>query len=107
MRYNTADPFPTFQVFVDIVFIRSMVIIITEPILVIISSISAVSWGVIYLFIESLAVSLTALDLSQTAVLWSFLALIVGVIIDPIPHIWEVQQLKEKRKMLIPIEPED
>ncbi|KAL4736036.1 major facilitator superfamily domain-containing protein [Aspergillus similis] len=107
LRYHTADPFPTLQVFVDIVFIRSMVMIVTEPILVIISAISAISWGVIYLFTESLAVSLTALDLSQTEASWSFLALIIGVILDAIPHIWEVQQLKEKRKMSIPIEPED
>ncbi|KAL4816673.1 major facilitator superfamily domain-containing protein [Aspergillus spinulosporus] len=107
LRYHTADPFPTFQVFIDIVIIRSMVMIITEPILVIISAVSTISWGVIYLFTESLNVSLKALDLSRTEASWSFLALIIGVILGAIPHIWEVQQLKEKRKMSIPIEPED
>ncbi|KAL4989616.1 major facilitator superfamily domain-containing protein [Aspergillus falconensis] len=107
LKYHTTDPFPTFRVFVDIVFIRSMVMMFTEPILIIISAISAISWGVIYLFTESLTVSFTALDLTRTEASWPFLALIIGVILDAIPHIWEVKQLKQKRKMLIPIEPED
>lgn len=107
LKYHTADPFPTLRVFVDVVFIRSMLMIVTEPILIIISSISAVSWGLIYLFTESLTGSFTALGLSKTEASWPFLALIIGVLLDALPHIWEVRKLKEKRRDKIPIKPED
>ncbi|OJJ05759.1 hypothetical protein ASPVEDRAFT_138139 [Aspergillus versicolor CBS 583.65] len=107
LKYHTADPFPTLRVFVDVVFIRSMLMIVTEPILIIISSISAVSWGLIYLFTESLTGSFTALGLSKAEASWPFLALIIGVLLDALPHIWEVRKLKEKRRNKIPIKPED
>lgn len=107
LKYHTADPFPTLKMFIDVVFIRSMVMMVTEPILIIVSSISAVSWGLIYLFTESLAGSFTALGLSSTEASWPFLALIIGVMLDAVPHIWEVRKLKAKRRNKIPIKPED
>ncbi|KAL4860683.1 hypothetical protein BDV12DRAFT_191559 [Aspergillus spectabilis] len=107
LRYHSADPFPTLRVFIKIVFIRSTVMMVTEPILIIVSSISAISWGVIYLFTESLIGAFTALDFTRTEASWPFLALIVGVILDALPHIWEVQQLRAKKRNKIRIEPED
>ncbi|KAL2821439.1 major facilitator superfamily domain-containing protein [Aspergillus cavernicola] len=107
LKYHTADPFPTLPVFINIVFVRTLVMITTEPILIIVSSISAISWGIIYLFTESLTDAFQSLHLSTTASSWPFLALIVGVILDAIPHIWEVQKLRRKRRLKIPIEPED
>ncbi|KAL2817607.1 major facilitator superfamily domain-containing protein [Aspergillus granulosus] len=107
LNYHTADPFPTFRVFIDIVCIRSTVMMVTEPILIIVSSISAISWGLIYLFTESLLGAFTALNLTEREATWPFLALIVGVILDALPHIWEVQSLKRKRQQKIPIHPED
>ncbi|KAL2795561.1 major facilitator superfamily domain-containing protein [Aspergillus keveii] len=107
LNYHTTDPFPTFRVFVNVVFIRSTVMMVTEPILIIVSSISAISWGLIYLFTESLIGAFTALDLTEREASWPFLALIVGVILDALPHIWEVRRLKQKRRQKIPIHPED
>ncbi|KAL3459346.1 major facilitator superfamily domain-containing protein [Aspergillus heterothallicus] len=107
LNYHSADPFPTLRVFINVVFIRSTVMMVTEPILIIVSSISAVSWGLIYLFTESLTGAFTAFDLSKREASWPFLALIVGVILDAIPHIWEVRSLKRKRQQKIPIQPED
>ncbi|KAL4878795.1 major facilitator superfamily domain-containing protein [Aspergillus karnatakaensis] len=107
LRYHTTDPFPTVRVFMEVVFVRSTVMMVTEPILIIVSSMSAISWGLIYLFTESLIVAFTALDLSPTEATWPFLALIVGVILDALPHIWEVQQLRAKRQKNATIEPED
>ncbi|KAL3476608.1 major facilitator superfamily domain-containing protein [Aspergillus californicus] len=108
LKYHTSDPFPTLRVFVNIVFIRSTVMLATEPILIIVSCMSAVSWGLIYLFTESLTTAFKSLNnLSDTESSWPFLALIVGVILGAIPHIWEVRRLAQKRRDKIPIEPED
>ncbi|RDW65764.1 uncharacterized protein DSM5745_09503 [Aspergillus mulundensis] len=107
LMYHTPDPFPTFRVFVEIVLVRSTVMMVTEPVLIIISSISAVSWGIIYLFTESLTAAFTELGLSRTEASWPFLALIIGVLLDAVPHIWEVKTLRAKRERKIRIEPED
>ncbi|KAL4963144.1 major facilitator superfamily domain-containing protein [Aspergillus stella-maris] len=107
LKYHTSDPFPTVSVFIDVVFLRSTKMIFTEPILIIIYSISALSWGLIYLFTESLITAFTSLDLSQQKASWPFLALIVGVILGAIPHVWEVKKLNTKRANKDPIKPED
>ncbi|KAL4931998.1 major facilitator superfamily domain-containing protein [Aspergillus undulatus] len=107
LKYHTSDPFPTLRDFVNIVFVRSARMLVTEPILIIVSSMSAVSWGLIYLFTESLTGAFTSLGLTKQESSWTFLALIVGVILDAIPHVWEVQKLKEKRRQKIIIQPED
>ncbi|KAL4915986.1 major facilitator superfamily domain-containing protein [Aspergillus aurantiobrunneus] len=89
LKYHTADPFPTLRSFINIASLRQTVVMVPEPILTIVSSISAISWGIIYLFTESLTDTFTMLNLSRTAASLPFLALTIGVILDAVPHIWE------------------
>ncbi|KAL4808167.1 major facilitator superfamily domain-containing protein [Aspergillus unguis] len=107
IKYHTTDPFPSVRAFIDIVFFRAAVMMATEPILILVSSMSAISWGIIYMFTESLTTAFTALNLSPTTSTLPFLALILGVALDALPHIWEVRRLRAKQRQKIPIQPED
>lgn len=107
LPYRTADPFPTVSSFIDVVFIRSTRMMLTEPILITVSAMSAVSWGIVYLFSESSLGAFTGIGVSETWASFPMLAMIIGVAFDVLPHIWDVKMMKTRKKLGIPVEPED
>lgn len=107
LPYRSADPFPTVASFIDVVFIRSARMMFTEPILIAVSAMSAVSWGIVYLFTQSSLGAFTAIGVSENRASFPMLAMIVGAIFGIFPNIWDAKKLNHKKKLGIPIEPED
>lgn len=106
-KFHSADPFPDFDTFIYTVIIRPSKMMVTEPILIIVSILSGISWGIIYLFSESISKAYIALGLSRTSASLPLLALTVGILIGVFPHIWDVRKLREKKRQRIQVEPED
>ncbi|CAL5869237.1 uncharacterized protein PFLUO_LOCUS3465 [Penicillium psychrofluorescens] len=107
LKFHSADPFPDLAAFVDVVFIRPTRMMVTEPILIIVSALSAISWGIVYLFSESITRAYLGLGLPRSSASFPLLALIVGVCIGVLPHIWDIRKMREKKRRNLKIEPED
>lgn len=80
---------------------------LTEPILITVSAMSAVSWGIVYLFSESSLGAFIRIGVPVTWASFPMLAMIIGVAFDVLPHIWDVRMLRMKKKLGIPVEPEE
>ncbi|KAF7591883.1 hypothetical protein BBP40_000928 [Aspergillus hancockii] len=107
LKYDCADPFPTWTVFIDVVLVRSSRMMVTEPILIIVSALSSISWGIVYLFSESLVPAYTALGVPHSHASWPFIAMIIGVVAGLLPHAKDMRVLQERREQNINVEPED
>lgn len=107
LKFHSADPFPDLDSFIYTVIIRPSKMMVTEPILIIVSILSGISWGIIYLFSESIARAYIALGLSQPSASFPLLALVVGILIGVFPHIWDVRKLREKKRQNLQVQPED
>lgn len=93
--------------FIDIVFIRPTRMMVTEPILIVMSILSAISWGLIYLFSESITRAYITLGLPRYSASFPLIALIIGICIGVFPHTWEARKMREKKRQHQEIEPED
>ncbi|KAJ5605200.1 hypothetical protein N7510_010354 [Penicillium lagena] len=107
LKFHSADPFPDLAAFVDVVFIRPTRMMVTEPILIIVSALSAISWGIVYLFSESITSAYLGLGLPRSSASFPLLALIIGVCIGIFPHIWDTRKMREKKRQNLKIDPED
>lgn len=107
LPYRTADPFPSVSSFIDVVFIRSARMMLMEPILITVSAMSAISWGIVYLFSESSLSAFKGIGVPEIRASLPMLAMIIGVFFDVFPHIWDVRMLRMRKKLGIPVEPED
>ncbi|KAK4907420.1 hypothetical protein LTR49_023566 [Elasticomyces elasticus] len=68
----------------NIILIRTASLLVTEPIVILVTGILAVSWAIIYLFTEALTGVYETMDFSRTASSLPFLAIGVGVRNSPI-----------------------
>ncbi|KAJ5698786.1 hypothetical protein N7462_000791 [Penicillium macrosclerotiorum] len=107
LKFHSADPFPDLTAFIDVVVIRPSQMMVTEPILIIVSMLSGISWGIIYLFSESITRAYIALGLDESKATFPLFALVVGICIGAIPHIWDVRHIRNKKRQKLSIEPED
>lgn len=107
LKYHSADPFPDLKIFMKVVFIRPSRMMVTEPILIMVTLLSAISWGIIYLFSESLMGAYKALGLSPSEATLPFIAVIIGVFLGVIPHSWDIRSLRRKKDLNQEINPED
>ena len=50
LEWHNTDPAPTLKTLVDLVAVRPVYLLVTEPLIIMVAVISGVSWGLIYLF---------------------------------------------------------
>lgn len=85
------DHSPDAQALVRLVVIQPLKLLGTEPIVIMVTIISAVSWGIIYLFTESLPdiyMSMSA-GFTRTNSSMVFLAFLPGVMLSFLPRLWD------------------
>lgn len=107
LKFHSADPFADLESFIYTVIIRPSRMMVTEPILIIVSILSGISWGIIYLFSESITRAYITLGLSRTSATLPLLALVIGILIGVIPHVRDVRKIREKKRQNMQIQPED
>jgi hypothetical protein len=79
----------------------------TEPIVFLVSFISAVSWSLIYFFTESLPFIYSSFGFTSPTTSLAFLPLLIGIIFSVLPRFHDQAVLTERRKSSQPVHPED
>ena len=101
------DHSPDFRSLVRLAVVQPLKLLGTEPIVVMVTTISAVSWGIIYLSTESLPeiyMSLSANFTSTTSSL-AFLAFLPGIALSFLPRLWDSKIVHARLQKGQPIEP--
>ncbi|UPX11234.1 uncharacterized protein EKO05_0001852 [Ascochyta rabiei] len=105
-RHNP-DAVPNARALVELVLLRPARLVATEPIVVLVSLLSATSWGLVYLFTESLSVVYSLYGWSETTTSLAFIAIALGIPLSILPRMWEVRQSKQKKLRNQRTNPED
>ncbi|KAK3356517.1 major facilitator superfamily transporter [Lasiosphaeria hispida] len=109
LEWFNPDHSPDAKTRFRLVVIQPMQLLATEPIIALVTSISAVSWGMIYLFTESLPdvyMSMSA-GFTQTTSSLAFLAFIPGILLSFLPRLWDRRAVSMRMERGERIEPED
>ncbi len=105
LEWYNADASPDLASLLDLVVVRPMTLLVTEPLVVMVASISAVSWGIIYLFTEALTQIYVSMGFSVQQASLSLLAIATGVLFTFIPRFWDMKVVRDKTRKNEPIEP--
>ncbi|KAK7459102.1 major facilitator superfamily transporter [Colletotrichum acutatum] len=105
LAWHNPDEARDWRALVRISVLRPGKILLTEPLVIMVALISASSWGMIYLFTESLIVVYVSLGFSKTQASLPFLAIAVGVIFTFLPRLWDMKVVRDRQRKQIPIQP--
>jgi hypothetical protein len=106
-QQSNPDAIPNGRALAELVLFRPARLAVTEPIVIMVSVLSATAWGLVYLFTESLTVVYSLYGWSETTTSLSFLAIGLGIPFSILPRIWEVQAFSRKKQQNQKLEPED
>ncbi|KXH45259.1 major facilitator superfamily transporter [Colletotrichum simmondsii] len=107
LAWHNPDEARDWRALVRISVLRPGKILLTEPLVVMVALISASSWGMIYLFTESLTVVYVSLGFTKTQASLPFLAIAVGVVFTFLPRLWDMKVVRDRQRKQIPVQPED
>jgi MFS family permease len=108
LEWFNPDHSPDARTLVRLTVVQPLRLLATEPIVAMVTTISAVSWGIIYLFTESLPemyLSLPAAGFTQTSASLAFLAFIPGVVLSFLPRLWDRTIVRRRLRRGERIEP--
>lgn len=106
LRWNNADSTAAgWRAFSYIVVVRPAHILFTEPLVVIIAVISSISWGIIYLFTESMGTIYQDMGFSRSGASLPFLAMACGVLLTFLPRFWDMRIIRRRHRDKEPVEP--
>jgi hypothetical protein len=105
--YNPDAFTPDFPIILELVVIRPVRILVTEPLVIMVAFISAVSWGIIYLFTEALTPIYAAMGFSKTQASLAFVGLAVGVVFTFLPRFWDMRVVRRRKEQGQVVQPED
>ncbi|KAH6717509.1 MFS multidrug transporter [Leptodontidium sp. MPI-SDFR-AT-0119] len=107
LRINNPDHTPDFQTFAKVALRRPIRLFFTDPIVFLVSIMSAVGWALIYLFTESLPVIYAGFGFSRKESSLLFLAILVGIFFGIFPRMQDRRVLKQRKLNGQPLHPED
>ncbi|PMD47633.1 MFS multidrug transporter [Hyaloscypha variabilis F] len=106
-RINNPDHTPSFQTFARVALRRPVQLFFTDPIVFVVSIMSAVGWALIYLFTQAIPVICQGFGLSREQSSLLFLAILVGIFFGIFPRIYDHGVLKKRSDADSPLHPED
>jgi len=98
LNWFNPDHAPDARMMVKLVIVQPLQLLGTEPIVIMVTIISAVSWGIIYLFTESLPdvyLSMSEAGFTRTTSSLAFLALLPGVGLSFLPRLWDQRVVRK------------
>ncbi|KAK1981282.1 major facilitator superfamily transporter [Colletotrichum cereale] len=107
LAWHNPDEARDWRALIRISVVRPGRILLTEPLVIMVALISASSWGMIYLFTESLTVVYLSLGFSKTQASLPFLAIAVGVLFTFLPRLWDMKVVRDRQRTKTPVQPED
>ncbi|KAJ5882847.1 uncharacterized protein N7473_011109 [Penicillium subrubescens] len=107
MDISNPDRTDTSRELVKVILMRPAKIGVSEPIIILVSVLSASAWGMMYLFTESFTVVYSEFGWSSRATSLPFIALVPGIIMSGFVRFWDYHKLKLRQKAGQRPEPED
>ncbi|KAH7413516.1 MFS multidrug transporter [Cadophora sp. MPI-SDFR-AT-0126] len=107
LRINNPDHTPDLKTFAKVALRRPIRLFFTDPIVFVVSIMSAVGWALIYLFTESLPVVYGSFDFSRNQSSLLFLAIGAGIFFGVFPRLYDSRFLKRRILEGVPLHPED
>lgn len=103
---HSADVVPDLAAFSRIALIRPLRLFFTEPIVFVVSFMSAVSWALIYLFAESLPSVYASLGFTGPSTSLAFIPLLLGIPLSVLFRIHDLRVLGRCARANLPLNPE-
>ncbi|KAK4579917.1 hypothetical protein LTR86_000118 [Recurvomyces mirabilis] len=91
----------------NIILIRPASLLVTEPLVILVTTLSAISWAIIYLFTEALTGIYRTIGFSRTSASLPFLAIGLGVLFSIFPRFQDMKVARRRKLRGEPLEPED
>jgi hypothetical protein len=92
---------------VKVILVRPARLGVTEPIIMLVSILSASAWGMMYLFTESFTVVYSEFGWSSRATSLPFIALFPGILASGLVRFWDHHKLNKRQRGGASPEPED
>jgi MFS family permease len=105
LEWHNPDEVPNLRRLFDVVVVRPAHILVTEPLVLMVACISAVSWGMIYLFTESLAGIYESIGFTATQASLPFLGIAVGVLFTFLPRFWDMRVMRNRHRNNVLVQP--
>ncbi|KAJ6051654.1 uncharacterized protein N7446_006289 [Penicillium canescens] len=93
--------------FLTVILLRPARLGMTEPIIILVASISATVWGMVYLFTESFTVVYSQFGWAETSTSLPFIALLPGVLLGGFVRLWDQHQMNNRQRNGVSPKPED
>lgn len=106
-RIRNPDYVPDFKSFVHTSLIRPLRLLFAEPIVLLVTIMSAVSFGLIYFFAEALPVVYGSFGFSERQASLAFIPIGIGLFGGVFTRLYDRRVLQRRRKQNKPLEPED
>ena len=106
-RIRNPDYVPDFKSFVHTSLIRPLHLLFAEPIVLLVTIMSAVSFGLIYFFAEALPVVYGSFGFSERQASLAFIPIGIGLMGGVFTRLYDRRILQRRRKQNKPLEPED
>jgi len=107
LKILNPDVTPDVHTYIRVTLIRPLRLLFTEPIVIMTGTMSAVAFGVIYLFAEALPVTYASFGFSERQSSLSFIPIGIGIICGFLPRLYDDWKTSALQKKQIPIQPED
>jgi hypothetical protein len=104
---DNPDATPNGRALMELVLLRPARLATTEPIVIMVSLLSATAWGLVYLFTESLTVVYSLYGWADKTTSLAFLAIGLGIPIGILPRLWDVHVMSQKKQRNQVLKPED
>lgn len=104
---NIPDKIENKRQLLQVILVRPARLGVTEPIIMLVSLISALAWGLLYLFTESFTVVYGQLGWSDQATSLPFIALIPGILLSGLVRFWDHHKMTMQQRRHEYPKPED
>ncbi|KAL4876860.1 major facilitator superfamily domain-containing protein [Aspergillus karnatakaensis] len=107
MEIPNPDHIGSARELIQVILIRPAKLGVTEPIIMLVASLSASVWGMMYLFTESFTVVYSGFGFSSRATALPFIAILPGIFASGLTRLWDYHRLKKREEAGESPEPED
>ncbi|KAH6618445.1 MFS multidrug transporter [Boeremia exigua] len=107
LKFDNPDAVASHARLIDVVLIRPATLLVSEPLVILVSTLSSVSWAIIYLFTEALTGIYESMGFYRASASLPFLAIGLGVLFSIFPRYFDVRAARKRKERGEPLEPED
>ena len=106
LRARNPDQSPSFAVFIRTSLFRPIYLLVTEPIVFIVSIMTAVAFGIIYLFIEAFQVVYSFYGFSVQSTSLAFIPVSIGLLLSIFVRLYDSALITRRKRLKQKLEPE-